>query len=145
MRQYLNFSLLITIICILGIVFSESIMGDFIGKPYTDFAIFAVGIIIALVSCLITSNFSIYHSTKSMCFWDCTTDVISILIHLIGTILWFYYGEYIFPKGFISLLEFQLVFWLMIVMIVIAFVEFLITLNNCLESMLRNGSVKVNN
>lgn len=144
LKSFFNGSLFITILGSLGIIYSKSISGDFLGDPMTDVVIMAVSVIIALIFAFASSNFAINHSTKEECFWDCMTDVISILIHFSLIFIWYIYGKSWFPKGFISEMEHNFVFALLLVMFIIAFFEFKATLNNCLESMLRNGQVKVN-
>lgn len=143
MKTYFNFSLVITSLGVLGISFSETIFGDFLGTPGTDLLILAVTVIGGLLSALVTSNLAIQHSTKKECFIDCVTDVASIMLHLSVSIFWYTYSTSWFPAGFISNLEHWTIFSLLIIMTVLAIFEFLITLNNCLESMHRIGHVKV--
>lgn len=126
-------------------IYSKTLFGDPFGSPFTDYMIMAIAVIIALILMVITTHMAVQHSTKQECLWDCITDVASIIIHLIVAFVWFYHGESWFPKNFLSENEFYLVFSVIVIMTVIAIIEFLVTLSNCLESMLRNGSVKVNN
>lgn len=141
--KFLNYSLIITTFTALIICLSKSLFGDFFGTPATDYIILAIGIILALISSLISSKIAINHKTKGDCFWDCTTDVFSILIHISAIFIWFNNSLAWLPKNFISVHEFYLIFALFAIMTVIAIIEFLFTLDNCLEMMRIRGNVKV--
>lgn len=141
--KFLNYSFFITLLTVLSICFSKTLFGDFLGTPATDYLILALGVIVALVFSLASSRIAINHETKMDCFWDCSTDVLSILIHLSSCFFWFYNSQNWLPKNFISLQEFYLIFVLLVIMTIIAIFEFLFTLDNCLEIMRLRGNVKI--
>lgn len=141
MKTYFNYSIIITLLALILMIYSESFLGNFLGES-TDWVIALVGIIVSLILCLISSNFAISHDSKNECFWDVTTDVISIIIHILICVFWGFYSEkyidYLTSREYFTVLVF------LFSTAAISFVEFVITLNNCLESMRRNGSVKIN-
>lgn len=130
-KSILNYSIIITIVTVLSMLFTKDIYGELLNPIVTDFIIGMVGSSIGLLSCYISSKRAKTYGSKKKAFADVMVDIVSIFLHVIFLISWWTLAKGFLPKGIMTGVEFGFIVSFVVLMSVIAVWEFIITLKNC--------------